>query len=223
MKRISDTTLKEIIFGMEDGMVSTLGALTGVAIGSQNMDVVILTGTVIIAVESISMGIGSFLSSQSIKERQLMEIESERRQVRHETLTEKLELEKMLIRDGWSKKIAKLMVAEAGEKKELLFSEMQYRELGIQIKNLHNNKHSAWGMFIAYVIGGFIPLSAYFIFSLPTAMWWSIGFSLIGLFILGLVVSDRPGITRLKRALRMVVFGGVAILIGVLAGMFFRI
>ncbi len=223
MKKIPDAILKEIIFGMEDGMVSTLGALTGVAIGSQNMEYVLLTGTVIIAVESISMGVGSFLSGQSIRERQLMEIESERDLVHKETKAEILELEEMLQRDGWSKKLAKQMSKEAGENKDLLFREMQYRELELQLKNLHNNNHGAWGMFVAYIVGGFIPLSAYLIFRLPEAIWWSISFSLIGLFILGVVVSDRPGITRLKRAIRMMLFGGLAISIGVLAGMFFRV
>ncbi|MFZ5391584.1 MAG: VIT1/CCC1 transporter family protein [Patescibacteria group bacterium] len=223
MKKIPDAILKEIIFGMEDGMVSTLGALTGVAIGSQNMDYILLTGTVIIAVESISMGVGSFLSGQSIRERQLMEIELERNLVHKETEAEILELEEMLQRDGWSKKLAKQMSKEAGENKDLLFREMQYRELELQLKNLHNNNHGAWGMFVAYIIGGFIPLSAYLIFRLPEAIWWSITFSLIGLFLLGIAVSDRPGITRLKRAIRMMLFGGLAILIGVLAGMFFRV
>ncbi len=30
------STIREIVFGMEDGMVSTLGAITGIAIGSQD-------------------------------------------------------------------------------------------------------------------------------------------------------------------------------------------
>ena len=51
------SVLKEIVFGVEDGMVSTLGSITGIAVGSGNHSTVLLAGSVIIAVESISMGI----------------------------------------------------------------------------------------------------------------------------------------------------------------------
>ena len=49
--------IREIVFGVEDGMVSTLGALTGIAVGSRNHFFVILSGIVIVIVEAISMGV----------------------------------------------------------------------------------------------------------------------------------------------------------------------
>ena len=57
--------IRDIVFGLEDGMVSTLGAITGIAVGSQSHFTVILAGVVIISVESISMGIGSYISNLS--------------------------------------------------------------------------------------------------------------------------------------------------------------
>ena len=62
--KIADS-IREIIFGLEDGLVSTLGAVTGIAAGSQNTFVVILSGLVLIAVEASSMAAGSYLSSKS--------------------------------------------------------------------------------------------------------------------------------------------------------------
>src|SRR3989344_4144292 len=67
---------KEVVFGAEDGMVSTLGSITGIAIGSNNHATGILAGIVIVSVESISMGIGSYLSNRSqeeIDQRKIME------------------------------------------------------------------------------------------------------------------------------------------------------
>ena len=58
-------TIKETVFGVEDGMVSTLGALTGIAAATQDPGMVLLAGFVVIAVESISMGVGSYVSSKS--------------------------------------------------------------------------------------------------------------------------------------------------------------
>ena len=80
IKNGSTATFREMIFGMEDGMVSTLGAITGIAAASGSYFAVILAGLVIISVESISMAVGSYLSSKSaknIEERMLVEEKTE--------------------------------------------------------------------------------------------------------------------------------------------------
>jgi len=58
-------SIREIIFGLEDSLVSTMGAVTGIAVGTENRTVVILSGIVILAVEATSMAAGSFLSTES--------------------------------------------------------------------------------------------------------------------------------------------------------------
>jgi len=58
--------LREIIFGFEDSLVSTLGAITGIAAGAGSTFVVVLSGLVLIAVEAMSMSAGSYLSSKSV-------------------------------------------------------------------------------------------------------------------------------------------------------------
>jgi VIT1/CCC1 family predicted Fe2+/Mn2+ transporter len=63
------SSLREIVFGLEDALVSTLGALTGIAIGSGSTFIVILSGLVLIAAESTSMAAGSYLSSKSVRDK----------------------------------------------------------------------------------------------------------------------------------------------------------
>ena len=53
MKRTQLPT-REIIFGLEDGIISTLGVLVGIAIGTNNKSLIILSGVVVIFVESLS-------------------------------------------------------------------------------------------------------------------------------------------------------------------------
>ena len=60
--------LREIIFGFEDSFVSTLGMITGVAAGTMNSQIVLLSGTVLVVVEAISMGAGSYLSAKTEEE-----------------------------------------------------------------------------------------------------------------------------------------------------------
>jgi len=65
--------IREIIFGLEDGIVSTLGVLVGVATGTNNKPFVILSGLVVVFVESLSMAAGTYLSSKSQLEVHLAE------------------------------------------------------------------------------------------------------------------------------------------------------
>jgi len=64
-KSFLETTVREVVFGLEDSLVSTVGAITGIAVGTDNQMVVILSGLVILAVEATSMGAGSYLSSKT--------------------------------------------------------------------------------------------------------------------------------------------------------------
>lgn len=61
-------SIREIVLGYEDGSVSGLGVVTGVAAGTGSGFVVILTGTVVIVVEAFSMAAGTYLSSKSAGE-----------------------------------------------------------------------------------------------------------------------------------------------------------
>lgn len=62
--------MREIVFGLEDSLVSTLGAITGIAAGAEQTYIVILAGLTLIAVEASSMAAGSYLSSKSYAEAQ---------------------------------------------------------------------------------------------------------------------------------------------------------
>ncbi len=61
-------TIRNIVFGVEDSLVSTLGFLAGVSIGGFEQRWIILSGLVLIFVEAFSMGVGSFLSEKTSEE-----------------------------------------------------------------------------------------------------------------------------------------------------------
>lgn len=73
-------------------------------------------------------------------------------------------------------------------------------------------------MFFSYLVSGFIPLFPYLIFRTPTAVLFSIGLSLVFLFILGLVGAEISKTRRVKSALRMALIGGLAIGAGAFLG-----
>ncbi len=60
--------LRNLVFGVEDGLVSTVGLLSGIAIAGVPRGTIFLTGVVLIFVEAFSMAAGSFLSEASVEE-----------------------------------------------------------------------------------------------------------------------------------------------------------
>jgi len=210
--------IREIVFGMQDGMVSTLGAVTGIAIGSGDKFVVLLAGIAIIAVESISMGIGSYTSSRSQKrliERMLFE---EKEEISEFPREERAELVGLLQKDGWSQETAQIMANEAGGNDSLMLKEMAYRELHVSPDSLEHPAENGLFMFAAYIVGGIMPLFAYFFVDIEKAIYVSVIVTLLGLFILGASVAKFTKEQWYKTGAHMLLFGGVALLVGYFVG-----
>lgn len=64
----SEILVRNFIFGVEDSLVSTVGLLSGIAVGGVERKEILLTGIVLVFVEAFSMGVGSFLSEDTAEE-----------------------------------------------------------------------------------------------------------------------------------------------------------
>lgn len=60
--------LRNFVFGAEDGLVSTVGLLSGVSFAGLASREIILSGVILIMVEAISMAAGVYISEDSEKE-----------------------------------------------------------------------------------------------------------------------------------------------------------
>ena len=211
--------IREVVFGMEDGLVSTMGAVTGIAAGTHDHFIVVLSGFVIIAVESISMAVGSYLSSKS-------ELEIDRRKLFEETTElkkfpeeERIELVDMYVKDGWERSLATQMAEAASKNKKLFLQEMAYRELKIIPEKMEQPIQNGIAMGIAYVMGGSIALAPYFLISrVATAIPWSVGLTLAALFILGSITAKFSKRLWWKAGLEMLLLASAAAGIGYLVG-----
>lgn len=69
MKRLNTEYFKNLVFGIEDSLVSTVGVLFGVASTSNvSQRQMLLTGLIVVSVEALSMGAGAFLTETSAQE-----------------------------------------------------------------------------------------------------------------------------------------------------------
>lgn len=60
--------IRNLVFGVEDGLVSTLGFVSGIASIDIGNVTLLLTGTVLIFSEAFSMAAGSFLTAESVRD-----------------------------------------------------------------------------------------------------------------------------------------------------------
>lgn len=57
--------VRNLVYGIEDSLLSTTGVIVGVSLAGQTRDHVLVTGFILVLVEALSMALGSFLSEDS--------------------------------------------------------------------------------------------------------------------------------------------------------------
>ena len=77
-------------------------------------------------------------------------------------------------------------------------------------------------MFVSFILSSFIPIVPYMFVSFTLAFWLSIIFSIIALFIVGMIAAKVSKVSVVNHALKMVFLGGAAIVIGVIVGKFVK-
>ncbi len=210
--------IRELVFGLEDGLVSTMGAVAGIAAGTENGQIVVLSGLVIIAVEALSMAAGSYLSNKSHRQMLEKRIEDERREIEEKPEEETEELRVMYRQRGFSEDEIAILVKRITADKELWLEEMTAKELRIGGNDLEEPKSRAVIMGFSYVVGGAVPLAPYLFLPVRPAIVVSVAATILTLFAIGFLKGRFAGIDRWKSAVEMMLIASAAALIAYLIG-----
>lgn len=211
-------SLREVVFGLEDGVVSTMGAITGIAASTRDPYIVILSGFVIIFVESLSMAAGTFLSSKSEKEVEERMLREEAEEIELHPEAEKQELRFFYKERGFTEDEIEMLVHRVTQDKQLWLEEMAFKELGVIPNKERTPYKDAFFMGTSYVIGGALPLSAYFYLPMSTAIPVSVVSSVVFLFIMGVVKGRLVHTNKLKSGLEMMIVSSAAAGLGFAVG-----
>lgn len=193
---------RDLILGMNDGLVEILGAVTGLsAVYMFNPLMVAVSGLIVGVAGALSMAIGSFISVRS--QRQVNEGTKRRMGLLYSVSQERAkgELLDKLISSGMPKDIAKDVAEKIGGRRtvltRLLIGESEEREL-----------MSALYTGTAYIIGVFFPVVPYF-FSRSSLMALPLSVALAGavLAVVATMVSIISGIPVKKKILEMIATG----------------
>jgi predicted membrane protein (TIGR00267 family) len=216
-------SIRELIFGINDGLVSTLSLVSGVAGADPGRGVVLLAGLAGLLAGAISMAAGAYISTKSQREVHEAEVAREREELQRDPEEEKEELRILYQLKGFSPEEAEQLVERMSQKEELFLEGLVRDELGLMPESFpHPWKTGAFSG-SAFIIGAFIPLIGYlFLEGLP-AVLVSVGLSIAALFLIGALKTLFTGLSWLRSGLEMVSIGLFATVITYLIGTLFRV
>ena len=210
--------LREAVFGTQDGLISTLGALTGIAAGTRDRHAVVVAGFVIVVVESLSMAAGSYLSSKSQREYLERLLREEEEEIARNPEGERKELWEMYRARGYADEEIEIISRRLLSNPRLLLEDMAHKELGISQETLEEPAGNALIMGTTYVMGGLVPVLPYLLLPVAVAMPISITSTLTALFLFGGLKGRIVKQVWWRSGLEMLSVAGVAALAGFFIG-----
>jgi len=203
--------LRAAVLGANDGLVSNLSLVMGVAGAALDNHSILITGLAGMLAGAISMALGEWLSVQSSRELYAHQIEVETEEIIQSPEEETEELALIYEARGLPKEQALNLAERIIANQENAVDTLAREELGMDPKELGG---SAWEAaitsFVLFSLGAVIPVIGFAVLSGAIAVYVSIASSVIGLFVLGVVTSLFTGRSALFSGGRMVLFGLLA-------------
>lgn len=123
--------IREVVFGVHDGLITTIGFLSGVSAASAGWRVIVVAGLAEAFAQTLSMGFGAYLSSKSEREFYQREIARERLEIETTPEKERDEMRQIYRSKGFSTDEIEMVVARVTANKELWLKTMMMEELGL--------------------------------------------------------------------------------------------
>ncbi len=210
--------IKEIVFGANDGIITTFAVVAGFA-GARGGDsmsslpyvVVLLFGLANLFADAASMGLGEFLSMRASKDMYKAEKERERREIRRNPQAEKNETINILLLHGFSKTHADELVRIYSQNEAYWLDFMMGKELRMPDIEEENPLFTALFTFLSFIVFGFIPLIPYVIlYGAPHVFLYSCLTTTGALVMVGVMRWKVTGLSLARSVSETLIVGGTA-------------
>ena len=210
--------LREVVFGAQDGILSTVALVTSVAVAIGDGATVLVAGLAAALAGMISMATGAYLGSRAEQDVQRAEIAREAQELEENPAEEFAELVVVLQREGRSFQEATALASEIAQDKEAWLNTLVEKELGISSDETTNPVKDALVMGVSFVVAAMIPILPYLFLAGWTAITVSVAGALVGLFVLGMGKGRMVSKSPLLQGLEILVIGIISAAIGFALG-----
>jgi len=213
--------IRDMIFGANDGLVSTLAFVVGAFGAFTDPRIVLITGIAELFAGTISMAVGSYQSSKS--ELEVLERESQRKKIkkRRTPEDEREELINLYQEEGFNRGEAEAIVKRIAEAKEALTQTDVLEQLGLSSEELGNPAKAGALCGTSFGLAALVPVLP---FAFPLSSWEALIVSILAtvitLFGVGAMKTIFSRKNWLRSGLEMMIIGasaaGITYLIGTL-------
>ena len=207
----SSAMVRDFVIGMSDGLTVPFALAAGLSGAVNSIAIVITAGLAEIAAGSIAMGLGGYLAGRT----EIEHYESEERREYGEIKTlhevEIRETKEIFAGYGITEDLQEKIAREMAKNPKQWVDFMMRFELGLERPDKNRARQSALVIGFSYIVGGLIPLSAYFFtVTAHQGLIYSCIITVICLVVFGLIKSKLTGQPLFKGALRVTFVGTLA-------------
>jgi VIT1/CCC1 family predicted Fe2+/Mn2+ transporter/rubrerythrin len=196
-------SIREVVFGAQDGLVSTFAVVAGLAAAGVGNLVVLLGGAVSAMAGVLSMSIGTFLSSRAQRQLYEAELSRERGEIQEHPGEEVAELIAALQARGMARPDAAEVARRIGRHPDLLLSTLAIFELGLAPQRLGRPVRDALVMAVAFGLASAIPLVPFLVGGALPALAVSAVLTLGALFGVGILKARVAGVSPWRSGLEV--------------------
>ncbi len=186
---------REFVFGIQDGLLSTVGLLTGVSAATQSRPIVIITGLAAGVTGGLSMATGSYLASRTEQDLFRKELLDQERLAATEPYLAQEALLEALAADGLDRPSAYRVVQTFSRRQDLLLRTVQEKVLGLGSAELSQPLKASAVMFASFLIGALVPVLPFLLplgrLALPLSCTLSVA-TLLGVGVFRGVLTSQP-------------------------------
>jgi VIT1/CCC1 family predicted Fe2+/Mn2+ transporter len=202
--------MRAAVFGVNDGLVSIVLLVMGVAGASSHSGTILLTGVAGLLAGALAMAAGEYISMRSQREMFEYQIALERDELAQYPQQEAEELALIYqargMAEGEAHTHAMRMIADP----EMGLDVLEREELGLNPEQIGSPWQAAIFSFFAFILGGSIPMLPFVMAVQRHPLLVSMVLSCVALFVVGALLSLFTGRQALWGGLRMLTIGGVA-------------
>ena len=214
---------REFVFGIQDGLISTVGLLSGVSVATQSRLTVVITGIAAAITGGLSMATGSYLSSRTEKELFEKELLDQERLAVDQPYLAQEALMNSLVDEGLARPEAYRVVKIFSRHQDLLLRTVQEKVLGLGSADISQPIKAALVMYTSFMIGAVIPLAPFLagVGAAALAVSWIL--SVLALLAVGVFKGRITGKPLLRSGLEFAAVALGSAVVGWLLGKVFEI
>jgi VIT1/CCC1 family predicted Fe2+/Mn2+ transporter len=203
-------SIRAAIFGMNDGLVSNLSLILGVAGAGVAPGTVLVTGFAGLLAGAFSMAAGEYTSVASQRDLLARQVAMEKRELEEAPEEEAAELTLIYKQKGLSTEQASRTAAEIMKNPETAVDTLVREELGLDPGDLGSPMGAALSSFGMFSVGALVPILPFLALSGTPAAALSAALALAVLLAVGALVGFLSGTSLVKSAARMAGLAAIA-------------